>query len=92
MWVRIGEKYETTSLVFVVFSLNNFDIWVANSVYLFSLWGVIIWIASIILGFVAFKQLKETNIVKKLIMTSSYFMVFLVIVTIAIFFTTNSIP
>lgn len=66
--------------------------WVANSVYLFSLWGVIIWIASIILGFVAFKQLKETNIVKKLIMTSSCFMVFLVIVTIAIFFTTNSMP
>ncbi|MCK1986079.1 MULTISPECIES: hypothetical protein [unclassified Peribacillus] len=76
----------------LLFHLIILIFWVANSEYLFTLWGVIIWIASIVLGFVAYKKMKETDIVKKLIMTSSYFMVFLVIVTIAIFFTTNSMP
>ena len=76
----------------LLFHLIILIFWVANSVYLFSLWGVIIWIASIVLGFVAFKQMKEINILKKLIMISSYFMFFLVLVTIVIFLTTNSMP
>ena len=66
--------------------------WLANSPYLFSLWGVIIWLTSIVLGFVAYKQIKEAKIIRKLILFSSSFMVFLVIVTGLIHLTVTSMP
>ena len=66
--------------------------WIANSPYLFSLWGISIWTTSIILGFVAYKQIKEPNIIRKLILYSSSFMVFLVILTILIYWTVTSMP
>ncbi|EDL66464.1 hypothetical protein BSG1_03890 [Bacillus sp. SG-1] len=55
--------------------------WLANSSYLFSLWGVFVWLTSIVLGFVAYKQMKEPVIVKTLILISSAFMVFLLIIS-----------
>ena len=66
--------------------------WVANSPYLFSLWGVIIWLISIILGFFAYKQIKEPKIIRKLILYSSSFMVFFVIVTGLIYLAVTSMP
>lgn len=66
--------------------------WIANSPYLFSLGGITIWIISIILGFVAYKQIEESNIIRKLILYSSSFMVFLVILTILIYWTVTSMP
>ena len=47
-------------------------LWLANSSYLFSLWGISIWLFSIGLGFVAFKQIKDSNVTKKLILYSSF--------------------
>ena len=67
-------------------------LWVMNSGYLFSLWGVVVWLTSIIVGFSTYKLIKGSDIVKKLILASSYFMFFLVVVTVAIFFTTSSMP
>lgn len=67
-------------------------LWLANSPYLFSLWSVIIWLTSIVLGFVAYKQIKEPKIIRKLILFSSSFMVFLVIVTGLIHLTVTSMP
>ncbi|WP_066307603.1 hypothetical protein [Bacillus sp. FJAT-29814] len=66
--------------------------WMANSPILFSSWGIFIWIISIVLGFVAYTQIKEPIIIKKLILYSSSFMVFLVIVTILIYLAVSSMP
>lgn len=66
--------------------------WIANSPYLFSMWGVIIWLISIVLGFIAYKQLKEKNIIKKLILYSTSFMVFLLILTGLIELAVTSMP
>ena len=66
--------------------------WIANSLYLFSRWGVIVWLISILLGFVAFKKIKEKNIMKKLMLYSTSFMVFLLIVTGFIHLAVTSMP
>ncbi|CQR48077.1 hypothetical protein BN1058_02421 [Paraliobacillus sp. PM-2] len=66
--------------------------WIANSPYLFSLWGLISWFISIILGFVVFKQIKQPNMVRKLILYSTSFMVFLVILTGFIELAVTSMP
>ena len=78
--------------VLMLFYLLVTVFWLANSPYLFSLWGVIIWLTSILLGFVAYKQIKEPKIIRKLILYSSSFMVFLVIVTGLIYLAVTSMP
>lgn len=67
-------------------------LWIANSPYLFSLWGVIIWLISIVIGFVAYKQIKEKNIIRKLILYSSTFVAVLLIVTGLIHIAVTSMP
>ena len=66
--------------------------WVANSQFLFSAWGLIIWLISILLGFIAYKQIKEKNIVRKLMLYSTSFMVFLLILTGLIHLAVTSMP
>jgi len=66
--------------------------WIANSPYLISWWGVSIWFISIVLGFIAYKQLKASTILKKIILYSSAFMVFLVLVTGLIQLAVTSMP
>ncbi|WP_158638472.1 hypothetical protein [Metabacillus litoralis] len=66
--------------------------WVANSQFLFSVWGLIIWLISILLGFIAYKQIKEKNIVRKLMLYSTSFMVFLLLLTGLIHFAVTSMP
>ncbi len=80
------------SCILMVFYLIVTVFWVANSPLLFSLQGVIIWLISIVLGFIAYKQIKEPNIIRKLILYSSSFMVFLVIVTSLIHLAVTSMP
>lgn len=66
--------------------------WIANSPYLFSLWGISVWVVSIILGFFVYKQISESKVIRKLIFLSSSFMVFLLIVTGLIYLTVTSMP
>ncbi len=66
--------------------------WIANSSYLFSILGLIIWLISIILGFIIYKQIKEEVIMKKFILYSSSFMVFLLILTGIIELIVTSMP
>ena len=66
--------------------------WIANSPYLFSLWGISVWVVSIILGFFVYKQISESKVIRKLIFLSSFFMVFLLIVTGLIYLTVTSMP
>ncbi|MFB4165512.1 hypothetical protein ACE1TI_17295 [Alteribacillus sp. JSM 102045] len=76
----------------LLFHLVILIFWIANSGYLFSFFGVPVWIVSIALGLVAYKQIKETAIVKKLIIGSSFFMIFLLLVAALIHFTVKSMP
>jgi len=76
----------------MLFYLLVIAFWVANSPYLFSLWGIVIWLISIVLGFAVYEQIKEPKIIRKLILYSSSFMVFLVIVTGLIHFAVTSMP
>lgn len=66
--------------------------WIANSPYLFSSWGISVWVVSIILGFFVYKQISESKVIRKLIFLSSSFMVFLLIVTGLIYLTVTSMP
>lgn len=66
--------------------------WVANSPYLFTLQGIMIWVISIVLGFVTYKKITESKILRKLVLYSSSFMVFLVIVTGLIYLAVSSMP
>lgn len=76
----------------MLFHLLVTVLWLANSPYLFSLWGFIIWVFSIVLGFVAYKQIREPKIMKTIILLSSSFMVFLVIVSGLILWAVSSMP
>lgn len=67
-------------------------LWIMNSGYLFSLIGVVFWIISVAVGFIVQKQINEQSLVKKLLLSSSYFMVFLTVITIGIYFVTSSMP
>lgn len=78
--------------VLMLFYLLFTVLWIANSPYLFSLWGVTLWLISILLGFIAFRKIKERNIMRKLILYSTSFMVFLLIVTGLILLAVTSMP
>lgn len=78
--------------VLIFFYLFVTVLWIANSPYLFSILGVIIWLISIVLGFIAYKQIKEKNTIRKLILYSSSFMVFLLVVTGLIELAATSMP
>ena len=56
--------------VLLVFYLFVTILWVSNSPYLFSMLGVTSRLISILLGFIAYKQLKEKNTIKQLILYS----------------------
>lgn len=76
----------------IIFYLLVTVFWIANSPLLFSMWGITVWLISIALGFVVYKGIQEQKIIKKLILYSSSFMVFLVIVTGLIQITVTSMP
>ena len=80
------------ALLLVIFHSIILVFWVANSSLLFSSWGIGVWLALTIAGFVLLKVIKEVNIMSKLLLVSSWFMVFLLLVTIAIEFITTSMP
>ncbi|RSL30496.1 hypothetical protein D7Z54_25675 [Salibacterium salarium] len=67
-------------------------LWIMNSGYLFSLFGVVFWIISVAVAFIVQKQINEQLLVKQLLLSSSYFMFFLTVVTVGIYFVTSSMP
>lgn len=66
--------------------------WIANSMYLFTFWGIIIWLACIVFGFTAYKRIKQHNTLSKIILYSSTFMIFLLVITGLIHVTVSSMP
>ncbi|PPA71706.1 hypothetical protein [Jeotgalibacillus proteolyticus] len=67
-------------------------LWIANSLYLFTLIGVVAWVILIISGFIIYKKLKEKELITLLLLYSSFFMLFLLILTIIIQLTVSSMP
>ncbi|MDR7079609.1 hypothetical protein J2Y03_004667 [Neobacillus niacini] len=80
------------TLLLVIFHSIILVFWVANSSLLFSTWGTGVWLALTITGFVLLRVIKEVSIMSKLLLVSSWLMVFLLLVTIAIEFITTSMP
>ncbi|UOQ83434.1 hypothetical protein [Gracilibacillus salinarum] len=78
--------------VLMLFHLFVSVLWLANSPYLFSVLGMIIWFIAIVLGFIAYKQIKDKNMTRKLILYSSSFMFFLLVVTSLIEIAISSMP
>ncbi|MED3841304.1 Uncharacterised protein [Niallia circulans] len=52
------------ALFLMLFYFLVTGLWIANSPYLFSVQGMIVWLISIVLGFVTYKQIIEINIIK----------------------------
>ena len=77
--------------IIITFYLFVTVLWIANSPYLFSAWGMSAWGSSIVLGFMLYSKVRG-NFQKKVLIYSTYFMVFLVIVTGLIHATVTSMP
>lgn len=67
-------------------------LWIMNSEYLFSIMGIVIWFSTMAVGFIVQKQLSEQIWLKNILLLSSFFMVFLCVISIGIFFVTSSMP
>lgn len=69
-----------------------FILWIMNSGYLFSTVGTTFWIASVALGFLIQKQLDDVMMLRKILVISNWWMVFLMIMTVGIYFVVSSMP
>lgn len=90
--MKVGRGMKGLAWVLILYYSLVTVLWIANSPYLFSIWGVIIWLVSIVLGYAVYKQIKEKNIIKHLMLYSTSFMVFLLIVTGLIHLVVTSMP
>ncbi|MFP3721677.1 hypothetical protein SFC57_22335 [Niallia circulans] len=78
------------ALFLMLFYFLVTGLWIANSPYLFSVQGMIVWLISIVPGFVMYKQIIEINIIKRLMLYFTFFMVLLLIITGLIHWAVNS--
>jgi hypothetical protein len=69
-----------------------FILWIMNSGYLFSSVGTTFWITSVALGFLIQKQLDDVMMLRKILVISNWWMVFLMIMTVGIYFVVSSMP
>ncbi|PFG13220.1 hypothetical protein [Bacillus sp. es.036] len=67
-------------------------LWVMNSVYLFSFFGVVFWAILVAIGFIVQKQLNGQLLIKVSLLASSYLLIVLIGVTVGIYFVTSSMP
>ena len=90
--MKVGRGMKGLAWVLILYYSLVTVLWIANSPYLFSIWGVIIWLVSIVLGYIVYKQIKEKNIIKHLMLYSTSLMVFLLIVAGLIHLVVTSMP
>ncbi|RLL43646.1 hypothetical protein D8M04_12030 [Oceanobacillus piezotolerans] len=76
----------------MLFHLIILYLWFINSSPLFNWFGYAFWVISIVFGIIVYQQWNEKGTFKKLLSVSNWGMVFLIMVTVAIFFTTRSMP
>lgn len=79
------------AIVILFFHLIVLYFWFINFSVLFNWTQVVIWLLSIVIGIIVNQKLNDKGPVKNLLSLSNWVMIFLVMVTIAIYFTTHSI-
>lgn len=67
-------------------------LWITNSASLFSILGISIWILLIIIGFLTYKQLRDSRWLRKLLLFLSSFLILFLILTGLIHLTVTSMP
>ena len=67
-------------------------LWIMNSGYLFSFFGVVLWAILVAISFIVQQQINGQLLIKVLLLASSYFLVVLSVVTVGIYFVTSSMP
>jgi hypothetical protein len=87
---EIGLK--KSAFVIILLHIIIFFLWIMNSGYLFSMVGMILWIASVALGFIIQRQLDKATIIRRVLVISNWWMVFLMVMTVGIYFAVSSMP
>lgn len=54
--------------------------------------GMILWIASVALGFIIQRQLDKATIIRRVLVISNWWMVVLMVMTVGIYFAVSSMP
>ncbi|MFK9116032.1 hypothetical protein ABEI56_24930 [Peribacillus castrilensis] len=83
---------KTFAGILLLFHTAILFLWIMDSGYLFSMLGIVVWFIAVAVGFIVQKRINEQFLLKKLLLSSSYFMVFLSLITIWVFFVTSSMP
>ena len=80
------------AVVFVMVHFMIFIFWIMNSAYLFSPIGITAWIACVGAGFVIQMKLDKVMKIRTVLAVSNGWMVFLMVVTVFIYFAVSSMP
>ncbi|UXH46207.1 hypothetical protein N5C46_09235 [Rossellomorea vietnamensis] len=80
------------AFVFILIHIIIFILWIMNSGYLFSPFGMLAWIAIVAIGFMIQIKLDKVSINRRILATSNGWMVFLMVATVFIYFAVSSMP
>lgn len=90
--IKSGEIGLKKSSFVICLHIIIFFLWIMNSGYLFSMVGMILWIASVALGFIIQRQLDKATIIRRVLVISNWWMLFLMVMTVGIYFAVSSMP
>ncbi|WP_406687690.1 hypothetical protein [Rossellomorea vietnamensis] len=80
------------AFVFILIHFIIFILWIMNSGYLFSPFGISVWIAIVAIGFIIQIKLDKVSINRRILAISNGWMVFLMVATVFIYFAVSSMP
>jgi hypothetical protein len=80
------------AFVFILVHFIILILWVMNSGYLFSPFGISVWIAIVSIGFIIQFKLDKVSINRRILAISNGWMVFLMVATVFIYFAVSSMP
>ncbi|MCA0149475.1 MULTISPECIES: hypothetical protein [Rossellomorea] len=80
------------AFVFILIHFIIFILWIMNSGYLFSPYGILAWIAIVAIGFMIQIKLEKELMIRRGLAISNGWMVFLMVATVFIYFAVSSMP
>ncbi|CAN7511550.1 hypothetical protein [Rossellomorea sp. LjRoot5] len=80
------------TFVFILVHFSIFFLWIMNSGYLFSPYGVAVWVSIVAIGFIIQIKLDKVSINRRILAISNGWMVFLMVATVFIYFAVSSMP
>ncbi|KPL60313.1 hypothetical protein [Rossellomorea vietnamensis] len=80
------------AFVFILIHFIIFVLWIMNSGYLFSPYGISAWIALVAIGFMIQIKLEKVLMIRRVLAISNGWMVFLIVATVFIYFAVSSMP